>query len=65
MTVELVKYPFDICLNRGRLVGKIRAGEGCVRVGELSEKGGQAGSRVRCLKKGGLEPSYKLCLADV
>ena len=25
--------------------------------------GGQLGSRVGCLKKGGLEPPYKLCVA--
>ena len=27
-------HPFDICLNQGRLVGWIRAGRGCVMVGE-------------------------------
>ena len=28
----------------------------------LKKGGGQAGSRGGCLKKGGLEPPYKLCL---
>ena len=33
MTVELVKLLFWICLNQGRLVGWMRAGEGCIKVG--------------------------------
>ena len=37
MTVELVKSPFDICLNQGRLVVRIRTGGGCVRVGATVE----------------------------
>ena len=46
MTVELVKLPFDICLNQGRLVGQIRTGGGCMRVGE------KLGHWVSALKKG-------------
>ena len=30
----MVKSPFDICLNQGKLVGPIRIVGGCVRVGE-------------------------------
>ena len=26
-------HPFDIYLNQGRLIGRIRAGGGCMRVG--------------------------------
>ena len=41
-------------LNQERLVGWIRAGGMCVRVGELIlKREGHAGSRGGCLKKGG------------
>ena len=30
----MVKLPFDICLNQGKLVCRIRTVGGCVRVGE-------------------------------
>ena len=60
-TVELVKmsfWYFDICLNKGRLVGQIRAGGGCMRVGETGKYfirgwNRKAGRGNKDLKKGG------------
>ena len=48
MTVGLVKCPFDICLRQGKLVGRTRAGRGCVWV---------KGTVQNTLKEGGAERS--------
>ena len=50
MTVELVNYTFDICLNQERLAGWIRARGGCMRLG------GKLGQGVGALKGGVWNP---------
>ena len=58
-------HPFDIYLNQGNLVGWIRTGEGCMRVGGLSKVPYyliKYSSRWVPEKGDGLEPPYKLCI---